>query len=203
MWNYGYQLRNTALAFASEGDDTPYSAAWDSVSEVPSIYDLQPGDSVAFGFVSDGPPSMVLFYVQGFYNDSLGTEDEGGPPPYSIYTNGVTGSVIGPGTVVGVPHTTLEPPAVPNLASPTPNPTSASATVAFYLPRSAKVRLTVHDVSGRLVDMMADRTYPEGHHSVLWKGFSSSGKKMPAGVYFFRLAVDGKLIGAQKMIMVR
>lgn len=205
MWAYGYQLRGAALAFASEGDDTPYAAGWDSVSDVPSIYDLQPGDSIALGFVSDGPPSMVRFYVQGFYNDSLGTEDQGGLPPYSVYTNGVTGAVIGPGIPVGVPYTpgTLEPPPVPKLEVPAPNPTSASATVAFYVPRSAKVRLAVHDVSGRLVDILVDRTYPAGYHSVIWKGFSSSGKKMPAGVYFFRLAVDGKPVGAQKMIMVR
>jgi hypothetical protein len=98
MWGYGYALRDRALFFGSEGDDNPYPAAWDSVSNVPSIYDLQPGDSVAFAFVSDGAPTMIRFYVQGFYNDSLGTEEEGGPPPFSIYTNGVTGAVIGPGS---------------------------------------------------------------------------------------------------------
>lgn len=105
MWAYGYDLRDRALAFGSEGDDAPYPASWDSVSAVRSIYDLQPGDSVTFRFVSDGTPSMVHFYVQGFNNDSLGTEDQGGPPPYSVYTNSITGAVIGPATTVSVPST--------------------------------------------------------------------------------------------------
>jgi len=202
MWSYGYQLRGAALAFGPEGDDTPYAAGWDSVSDAPSIYDLQPGDSVTVNYVSDGAPSMVRFYVQGFYNDSLGTEDEGGLPPYSVYINGVTGTVIGPGIIVGVPETPRAPSA-PKLRAPAPNPTSASATVAFYLPRSARVQLGVYDVSGRLIEILASKSFPAGYHSAIWKGYSSAGKKMPTGVYSFRLAVDGKRAGGQKMIMVR
>ena len=205
MFAYGYDLRDKALFFGSEGDDNAYPANWDSVSSVRSIYDLQPGDSVTFRYVSDRAPSMVLFYVQGFYNDSLGTEDQGGLPPYSVYTNGITGTVIGPATTTGVPETpgSRELPPVPKLQPPAPNPTSASATVAFYLPRSGRVQLAVYDVAGRLVETLTNRTYPAGYYSVIWKGFSSSGRKMPAGVYFFRLAVDGKPAGAKKMIMVR
>jgi FlgD Ig-like domain len=203
MWAYGYQLKAKALAFGSEGDNTPRPGNWDSVSAVPSIHDLPPGDSVTFRYVSDGVPSMIRFYVQGFYNDSLGTEDQGGLPPYSVYTKGITGTVVGPATTTGVPETPRTPPEAPKLQAPAPNPTSASATVAFYLPRPANVRLTVHDVSGRAVAVLASRNYPAGYHSAIWKGFSSVGKKMPAGVYFFRLAVDGKPAGAQKMIMVR
>jgi hypothetical protein len=105
MWAYGYDLRDRALAFGSEGDDNPYPASWDSVSAVRSIYDLQPGDSVTFRFVSDGAPSKVHFCVQGFNVDSLGTEDRGGLPPYSVYNNSVTGEVIGPAATVGVPST--------------------------------------------------------------------------------------------------
>ena len=205
MWAYGYDLRDKALAFGSEGDDTPYPSAWDSASAVPSLYDLQPGDSVSFLFVSDRAPSMIRFYVQGFYNDSLGTEDQGGVPPFSVFTNGITGVVIGPATAVGTPDTpaNFEAPRPPQHQAPAPNLTSASATVAFYLPRSGKVRMTVHDVSGRLVDTLADKTYPGGYHSVTWKGTSYSGRKMPAGVYFFRLSIDGKPAGAPKRITVR
>lgn len=203
MWAYGYQLRAKALAFGSEGDNAPRPGNWDSVSAVPSIHDLLPGDSVTFRYVSDGQPSMVRFYVQGFYNDSLGTEDEGGLPPYSVYTKGVTGAVVGPATTTGVPETPRAPSEAPKLKVPAPNPTSGSATVVFYLPQPASVRLTVHDVSGRSVEVLTSRNYPAGYHSAIWKGFSSTGKKMPAGVYFFRLAVNGKSAGAQKMIMIR
>lgn len=205
MWAYGFDLKPKALAFGSEGVDAPNPAGWDSVSDVPSIYDLQPGDSLRFYFVAAGDPAMIRFYVQGFYNDSLGTEDGGGTPPYSVYRNSITGVVIGPGTIVGSPNASgvSKPPEVPKLRAPTPNPTAASATVAFYLPQAGRVQLTVHDVSGRLVEMLADRPYTAGYYSVVWRGFSSSGKKMPAGVYFFRLSVDGRNVGAQKMIMVR
>jgi len=205
MWAYGFDLRPTALAFGSEGDDTPHSARWDSVSDVPSIYDLQPGDSLSFRFVAPGDPAMIRFYVQGFYNDSLGTEEGGGPPPYSVYKNSVTGSVIGPGTIVVAPGApgTSKSPEVPKPQAPAQNPAKASATVAFYLPQAGRVQLTVHDASGRLVEILADRPYTAGYYSVIWKAFSGSGKKMPAGEYFFRLSVDGRIVGAQKMIIVR
>jgi len=47
------------------------------------------------------------------------------------------------------------------------------------------------------------RLYPAGYHSVVRNGLLGAGVRVATGVYFFRLSIDGKAIGTQKMIMVR
>jgi hypothetical protein len=104
FYDYGYEGEDKALSFGSgEGDTLPMPADWDSVSMVPSIYDLQPGDSVTFRYVSDRAPSMTRFFVQGYYRDSISSDETNGRsfrsfPPVSIWNNSVSGAVIGPGT---------------------------------------------------------------------------------------------------------
>ena len=59
-WVYGFQTEDSALYFKSKPDSTPDPVGWDSLTVVRSIYDLAPGDSLTFGFVSDGAPSKLV-----------------------------------------------------------------------------------------------------------------------------------------------
>ncbi len=204
FYQYGFQGEASALFFGSgEGDTLPMPAGWDSLSMVPSIYDLAPGDSVTFRYISDHPPAMVYWFTQAFFNDTPLNARGEGPPPTSIYTNGIYGTVVGPATATGVQEPFDGSSPLPRLRVPRPNPSASSATVAFYLPAPGRVSLGVYDVSGRLVDgLVADRDYPAGYHSVVWNGLRS-GMRAASGVYFIRLSIDGKILGRQKMIMVR
>lgn len=201
---YGFQGEDRALFFGSgQGDTLPMPAGWDSLSMVPSVYDLAPGDSVTFQYVSDRPPAMIYWFTQAFFTETPLNARGEGQPPTSIYTNGVFGTVVGPATTTGVHDPFDESSPLPRLRAPRPNPTASSATVAFYLPAPGRVSLGVYDVSGRLVALVADRPYPAGYHSVVWNGLPLSGARVATGVYFFRLSIDGKAVGTQKMIMVR
>ena len=71
-----------------------------------------------------------------------------------------------------------------------PNPTHR-ARITFTLPVAARVDLGVFDVSGRRVATIWHGAMPAGEHSQPWSGRDAAGNRLAAGVYFYRLDVDG------------
>ncbi len=82
-----------------------------------------------------------------------------------------------------------------------PNPFDAQTTVSFNLERSGRVRLTVHDVSGRRVAVLANRNWAEGAHTVVWEGVGLSGRRLSSGAYFLRLDRGGR-VTAKRLVLV-
>ena len=72
------------------------------------------------------------------------------------------------------------------LTGVSPNPAVRSTNVAFALPRGVHVRLTVADLQGRTVAVLADDVMAAGRHSVTWNTQGPRGAAA-AGVYFARL----------------
>ncbi len=87
------------------------------------------------------------------------------------------------------------------LAPVRPNPARGVGHVAFELPRAAHVRLTVNDLQGREVAVLADREFESGRHSLAWSGSGSAGAA-PAGMYFIRLRADGHEL-VRRMVFMR
>jgi hypothetical protein len=80
------------------------------------------------------------------------------------------------------------------LHPPSPNPFNASATVRYDLPASGWVKLSLYDLSGRLVVTLVDGEKPAGRHAV-----ELDGSGLAAGVYFVRLvAVTSPQVTALK-----
>ncbi len=78
-------------------------------------------------------------------------------------------------------------------APPAPSPARASAPVSlsYSLPRSARVSLSIHDATGRLVRRLAAGvTEAAGRHATAWDGRTESGTKVASGVYFANLVVS-------------
>lgn len=67
-----------------------------------------------------------------------------------------------------------------------PNPFNPETTIRFELDRQGQVRLTVHDLTGRLVTELKSGVYPAGEHQVKWDA-----SKMSSGVYMIRLDFKG------------
>jgi hypothetical protein len=80
------------------------------------------------------------------------------------------------------------------LAGARPNPASVASvtTIAYTLPRNGRVRLTLHDVSGRLVRRLVDRDERAGANAIAWDLRDQSGVGVSAGVYFAKLAFAGE-----------
>jgi flagellar hook assembly protein FlgD len=74
-------------------------------------------------------------------------------------------------------------------------------TLAATLPRPGRVRLTIHDVRGRLVRELANTLRPTGRVSYAWDGRSSRGERVPAGTYFARLSLDGETRTSKMLLL--
>ncbi len=72
-----------------------------------------------------------------------------------------------------------------------PVPARAGLTVGFALPRAARARLALVDVSGRAVATLLDGPLDAGEHSVRWDGLDGRGRRVGAGVYFLMLESEG------------
>jgi DNA-binding beta-propeller fold protein YncE len=64
--------------------------------------------------------------------------------------------------------------------------------ISFSLPANARTKLTVHDVSGRLVARLVDEVRAKGDHAVTW----NTGD-LRSGVYFARLVADEQVVVKQ------
>jgi hypothetical protein len=74
---------------------------------------------------------------------------------------------------------------------PAPNPSYGATMVRFSIPRAGRVRLVVHDVTGRRVRTLLDEERGAGAAAVVWDGAGRSGARLPAGVYFVGLSGPG------------
>jgi hypothetical protein len=51
--------------------------------------------------------------------------------------------------------------------------------------------LTVYDVLGRRVAVLADELQTMGEHFASWNGLGGEGKRLPSGIYFMSLEYGG------------
>jgi len=83
-----------------------------------------------------------------------------------------------------------------------PNPFNPSTTIEFTLPESNHVRLSIFDISGRLVTTLVDNHYSAGIHSAVWNGEVSNGQPVASGVYLLKMQAGGN-VETKKMILGR
>ena len=68
-----------------------------------------------------------------------------------------------------------------------PNPFNPSTTIAYALPEPAFVTLGVYDALGRSVRTLVREAEPARRHAVQWNGQDDTGRRVPSGVYLYRL----------------
>jgi hypothetical protein len=84
-----------------------------------------------------------------------------------------------------------------------PNPFNPSTQFDIRLPHSGPVTVTIHDLQGREVQRLLDKTPLEPDvYRLSWDGRSAAGLPMPSGLYFCRLHAPGAL-RTMKMILIK
>ncbi len=78
-----------------------------------------------------------------------------------------------------------------------PNPFRDFTVIPFVLTRSAEVRISLFDISGKEVMMMGQGSYSPGEHQV-----EISNHSLPNGIYYCRM-VTGEIVRTQKLIILR
>jgi flagellar hook assembly protein FlgD len=83
-----------------------------------------------------------------------------------------------------------------------PNPASRGAQIDLHLARDARVLVTVHDVTGRLVRTVIQHALARGVHNVAWDGADDRGEAVSSGIYFVRGEADGRS-AVQKLVVTK
>ena len=83
-----------------------------------------------------------------------------------------------------------------------PNPFGESTSLAFSLAGKERVRISVYDVSGRLVAVLIDDDLDPGVHAARWDGRDERGNEVSSGTYFARMTTGGSRFDT-KMILTR
>jgi hypothetical protein len=92
--------------------------------------------------------------------------------------------------------------AVPYLHQNAPNPFASETVIQFSLPSKMKARVAVYDVSGRLINVLADGVGEPGINRLAWNGKDTHGAQVSPGIYFCRL-VTAKHTMQNKMVRLR
>jgi len=80
-----------------------------------------------------------------------------------------------------------------------PNPFKSQTAIRYSLPAETKVSLSIYDASGKLIKTMVNENAKPGLYSENWNGTDEQGKKVPKGVYFYRLEA-GEFTATKKMV---
>ena len=72
-----------------------------------------------------------------------------------------------------------------------PNPFFGRVRMSFALPAPAMVRMSVVDISGRVVKDLGTSWLPGGAHEMQWDGTTRSGARAEPGLYFLRVSGPG------------
>jgi subtilisin-like proprotein convertase family protein len=109
--------------------------------------------------------------------------------------------------VYGQPITSLNEPEDPDipadfeLSGNYPNPFNSVTTVKFGVPQTADVKITVFDILGRKVRVVADREFVPGYHSVLWDGRDSRYREVSSGIYLFRMRSGDRVFHSRAVLL--
>jgi hypothetical protein len=67
---------------------------------------------------------------------------------------------------------------------------AGTSTVRLGIAHAGRVKVSIYDVAGRKVRILADRFFPAGEQELRWDGTDDAGNKVGRGVYFVRSSND-------------
>ena len=82
-----------------------------------------------------------------------------------------------------------------------PNPFNPKTTLRLVLAEETPLRVSVLDVTGRQVKLLADLDRVHGEVNLIWNGDDTAGRRQPAGVYFYRVATS-QGVESGKMVLL-
>jgi hypothetical protein len=111
-------------------------------------------------------------------------------------------ALLGP---IGMKSRLVRPDRLPSavLSAPSPVPARGPVTVPLRLSGLQRAALTVHDLTGRRVRTLARELTGEGSHALAWDLRDDQGLRCPSGVYFVRLAVNGRTAAQRPIVVLR
>ncbi len=134
------------------------------------------------------PGDLVLYRIVA--TDQAGNQGE-------AFSNGTFEIMGSSGVGNGTPVVQFE------LNANTPNPFNPRTTINYAVPHDAQVRLTIYDVTGRLVRTLVN-DYQAGpvRYETVWDGTNDLGMAVASGMYIYRIEA-GDFVQAKRMTLLK
>ncbi len=88
------------------------------------------------------------------------------------------------------------------LANNYPNPFNPSTSIAFDVPTSSEVMITVYNVLGQKVIDLVNSDYAAGTYNVTWNGVDAAGTPVSSGLYMYKMTA-GNFSATSKMLYLK
>ncbi len=83
-----------------------------------------------------------------------------------------------------------------------PNPFNPTTVIAYRLPATAKVSVSIYNLLGQIVRTYYQGEQSAGEHRVTWDSRDENGQNVASGMYFYKL-VAGDFIATRKMVLLK
>ena len=81
-------------------------------------------------------------------------------------------------------------------------PKLSSRTISLTISQSQKVLIQIFDVTGRLIETLADVQMEAGTHQLVWNARDEEGNKVIAEIYFLKMQT-GNYSETRKLVVVK
>jgi len=78
-----------------------------------------------------------------------------------------------------------------------PNPFNAQTTISFSLERETHIKISIYDITGRLIEVITESSFSPGKHCIIWNAGD-----LPSGIYFANLKTTEVSI-TEKLVLLK
>ncbi len=79
---------------------------------------------------------------------------------------------------------------------------SIATSINYTVKKSQNVKIDIYNIKGQKLTNLVNKYCSPGKYTVVWDGYSDSGKKVGSGVYFYRMR-SGNYTSIKKMILLK
>ena len=161
--------------------------------------------------MADGAPVEVEDFATGWLQEDTAW---GRPVDILVWTDGSllvsddrTGAIYrirytGPRTEIEETETGGLSPDHYRLEPNYPNPFNAATAIRYRVKEAGRITLSLYDLSGQELLVLADNVRPVGEYSAIWNGLDREGEPVASGVYLCRMTAEG-FTATCKVVLLR
>ena len=84
-----------------------------------------------------------------------------------------------------------------------PNPFNPSTTIEFSIQNNSEIELSIYNIKGQKIKILANNIFSKGSHSIIWNGDDENNEPVSSGIYFYKLNVNGKTEAVKKCLLLK
>jgi hypothetical protein len=124
----------------------------------------------------------------------IATIEPGNEEAYAIRID----SALTPPPPIGMPNNAIFVPTDYKLFQNYPNPFNPNTTITFSLAKSGVVKIKIFDITGKEIEVKTSKYYNAGIYK-----FDFQANNLSSGIYFYQLTIDGVIVDAKKMCLLK